>query len=94
LALNSFGVTLPFALTGVVVLGTLGACCWAVWRGQPPLSVLLRWLALVLLVANLVNKQAFYNQFWLVGALVVLSLAAGAAEGVAAQDRAPASARR
>jgi hypothetical protein len=29
----------------------------------------------VLLVANLVNKQAFYNQFWLVGALVVVSLA-------------------
>jgi hypothetical protein len=29
----------------------------------------------VLLVANLVNKQAFYNQFWLVGAMVALSLA-------------------
>jgi hypothetical protein len=26
-------------------------------------------------VANLVNKQAFYNQFWLAGALVVVSLA-------------------
>ena len=36
---------------------------------------LLRWLALVLAVANLVNKQAFYNQFWLVGALVAASLA-------------------
>jgi len=31
-------------------------------------------LGLLLLVANLVNKQAFYNQFWLVGALVVASL--------------------
>jgi hypothetical protein len=29
----------------------------------------------VLAVANLVNKQAFYNQFWLSGALVVASLA-------------------
>ena len=29
----------------------------------------------MLLVANLVNKQAFYNQYWLVGALVVVSLA-------------------
>ena len=29
----------------------------------------------VLLVANLVNKQAFYNQFWLVGALVLASWA-------------------
>ena len=45
------------------------------WRRQPGLAELLRWLALVLLVANLVNKQAFYNQFWLVGALVVVSLA-------------------
>ncbi|NYG05600.1 hypothetical protein BJ986_000087 [Phycicoccus badiiscoriae] len=74
LALNTFGVTLPFAVTGVVVLGTLAAVCWTVWRRQPALAEVLRWLALVLLVANLVNKQAFYNQFWLVGALVVASL--------------------
>jgi hypothetical protein len=75
LALNTFGVTLPFAVTGVAVLGTLAAVCWTVWRRQPGLADVLRWLALVLLVANLVNKQAFYNQFWLVGALVVVSLA-------------------
>jgi hypothetical protein len=75
LALNTLGVTLPFFVTGVVVLGTLGAVCWTVWRRQPGLASLLRGLALVLLVANLVNKQAFYNQFWLVGALVVVSLA-------------------
>ena len=75
LAYNTFGVTLPFAVTGLVVLGTLAAVCLTVWRRQPDLASLLRWLALVLLVANLVNKQAFYNQFWLVGALVVLSLA-------------------
>ncbi|SDO84414.1 Protein of unknown function [Pedococcus dokdonensis] len=75
LALNTFGVTLPFAVTGVAALGTLAAVCWTVWRRQPDLGAVLRWLALVLLVANLVNKQAFYNQFWLVGALVVASLA-------------------
>ena len=75
LALNTFGVTLPFAVTGVAVLGTLAAVCWTVWRRQPALADVLRWLALVLLVANLVNKQAFYNQFWLVGSLVVVSLA-------------------
>ncbi|TPG18301.1 glycosyltransferase 87 family protein [Pedococcus bigeumensis] len=74
LALNTFGVTLPLAVTGIAVLGTLAAVCWTVWRRQPPLADVLRWLALVLLVANLVNKQAFYNQFWLVGALVVVSL--------------------
>jgi hypothetical protein len=75
LALNTFGVTLPFYVTGVVVLGTLAAVVWTVWRRQPDLGSVLRWLAVVLLVANLVNKQAFYNQFWLVGALVVVSLA-------------------
>jgi hypothetical protein len=46
-----------------------------VWRRRPGTDELLRWLALVLAVANLVNKQAFYNQFWLVGALVAASLA-------------------
>ena len=76
LALNTFGVTLPFWVTGAVVLGTLLAVGVAVWRRQPPLESLLRWLALLLLVANLVNKQAFYNQFWLSGALVAVSLAA------------------
>ena len=81
LALNTFGVTLPFAVTGVVVLGTLAAVCWTVWRRQPLLADVLRWLALVLLVANLVNKQAFYNQFWLVGALVVVSLAVAVNRG-------------
>lgn len=75
LALNTFGVTLPFWVTGFVVLGTLALVLWAVWRRQPGLPELLRWLALVLLVANLLNKQAFYNQFWLAGSLVVLSLA-------------------
>jgi hypothetical protein len=74
LALNSFGVTLPFYVTGFVALGALGAICWRVRQRQPSLAEVVRWLALMLLVANLVNKQAFYNQFWLVGALVVLSL--------------------
>lgn len=78
LAFNTFGVTLPFWVTGLVVLGTLGAVVAVVWRRQPSLAEVLRWLALVLLVANLVNKQAFYNQFWLAGALVVVSLAVAA----------------
>jgi hypothetical protein len=74
LALNTFGVTLPFYVTGLVVAAALGAIAWTVWRRQPSLAETLRWLALMLMVANLVNKQAFYNQFWLVGALVVVSL--------------------
>ena len=75
LALNTFGVTLPFWLTGLVVLASLAAVVAVVHRRQPDLPELLRWLALMLLVANLVNKQAFYNQFWLVGALVAASMA-------------------
>jgi hypothetical protein len=74
LALNTFGVSLPFYVTGLVVAAALGAIAWTVWRRQPSLAETLRWLALMLMVANLVNKQAFYNQFWLVGALVVVSL--------------------
>lgn len=72
--LNTFGIELPFAITGVAVLGTLAAAVWLVHRRQPGLGELLRWCALVLLVANLVNKQGFYNQFWLSAALVAASL--------------------
>ena len=83
-------MTLPFWVTGLVVLGTLGSVLTIVWRRQPGLAELLRWLALVLLAANLVNKQAFYNQFWLAGALVVVSLAVAEP----ALRRAPAAAGR
>ena len=74
-ALNEHGVTLPFWVTGAAMIGVVAVAGWAVWRRQPRVDELLRWLALVLAVANLVNKQAFYNQFWLVGALVAASLA-------------------
>lgn len=86
LALNRFGITLPFWLTGLVVLGVLALAVVLVWRRQPSLAEVLRWLAFVLLVANLVNKQAFYNQFWFSAALVAASLAAGApTSGIGAQ---------
>ena len=75
-AQTELGWTPPFWLTGIIVLGALAVACVLVWRRQPPLHELLGWLALVLLVANLVNKQAFYNQYWLASALIALSLAA------------------
>jgi hypothetical protein len=71
-------VSLPFWLTGLVVLGALVVIMGVVHRRQPDLPEVLRWLALLLLVANLVNKQAFYNQYWLAGTLVVVSLALAA----------------
>jgi hypothetical protein len=74
-AVNSFSWTPPFWLTGAAVLVTLVAAGVQVHRRNPDLAVVLRWAALFLFVANLVNKQAFYNQYWLVAALVVISLA-------------------
>lgn len=68
--------TPPFWLTGLVVLAVLVVACVTVARRRPDLAELLGWLALVLLTANLVNKQAFYNQYWLVGGLVAAALAA------------------
>ena len=89
-ALNEHGVTLPFAVTGAAVVGAVGVAAYAVWRRRPDVAELLRWLALVLAVANLVNKQAFYNQFWLVGALVAASLAvAPRQERTGATDEGP-----
>jgi len=73
--LNEHGVTLPFWVTGIVVFGALGVAAWLIHRRQPGIDELLRWFAFVLLAANLVNKQAFYNQYWLSAALVAISLA-------------------
>ena len=76
LALNKFGVTLPFWLTGLVVARPRSRPSWRSCAGASrTCAELLRWLALMLLVANIVNKQAFYNQFWLVAALVAASWA-------------------
>ncbi|MFI7589484.1 hypothetical protein ACIB24_20660 [Spongisporangium articulatum] len=74
-AIHELSWTPPFWLTGFLVLGTWVGAALLIQRRQPDLAGVLRWAALVLFVANLVNKQAFYNQFWLVAALVVVSLA-------------------
>jgi hypothetical protein len=74
-SVNSLHRTPPFWLTGAAILITLVGAIVTVYRRNPDLSSVLRWCALVLFVANLLNKQAFYNQYWLVGALVVISFA-------------------
>jgi hypothetical protein len=88
-AINEWGWTPPFWLTGAAVLGVLAVAVRAVRRDGVDLAAVLRCCALVLFVANLVNKQAFYNQYWLVAALVLLSWAVpprAAAAGGAAED--------
>jgi hypothetical protein len=72
-AMHELGGQPPFWVTGALVLGTLATATVMVHRRRPALAEVLRWCALVLLVANLLNQQAFYNQYWLVMALVVLS---------------------
>ena len=74
--LNVHGVELPFAVTGLFMVGAVGVAAWMVWRRRPGVDEVLLWLAFVLAVANLVNKQAFYNQFWLVAVLVAAAVAA------------------
>lgn len=78
-ALRELSWTPPFWVTGAIVLGTVAGVAVLVRRRNPDVGEFLRWGALVLLVANLVNKQAFYNQYWLVAALVLLSWAVPAA---------------
>ncbi|MGL4744680.1 MAG: hypothetical protein ACRC35_11670 [Angustibacter sp.] len=73
--LNEHGVEVPFAVTGGLMLAAVAVAAAAVWRRAPDVDEVLRWLAFVLVVASLVNKQAFYNQFWLVAVLVAASVA-------------------
>ncbi|MGL4178199.1 MAG: hypothetical protein ACRCSN_19260, partial [Dermatophilaceae bacterium] len=75
--LNEHGVALPFAVTGALMLAAVVVGAAAVHWRAPQVDEVLRWLAFVLVVASLVNKQAFYNQFWLVAVLVAASVAVG-----------------
>ena len=85
----------PFWLTAVLVLATIGSVSWAVHRRDPDLGEVLRWCALVLLVTNLLNKQAFYNQYWLVLTMVLASWAIpGPPDGKGRTEASTAGARR
>ena len=81
LILNVLGTAPPFWLTALVVAVSLGGALLLVRRPDADLDSVLRVCAAVLLTASLVNKQAFYNQFWLAAGLVALSLVAGSLSG-------------
>ncbi len=76
LALNTFGVTVPGWIPTAATLALTVGVAALVWHRQPGLGEVVRWLALVLLLLTLVNRHGFYNQYWLAGALVALSLVA------------------
>ena len=73
--LDRAGLRLPAAVAGAAVLATLVWCSRRVMRQNAGPVELCLAAALVLLVANLVNKQAYYNQWWLVGSLLLSALA-------------------
>jgi hypothetical protein len=74
-SMHELGRRPPLWLPALLILATIAGAAVGIHRRPTGLDQLLRWAALVLFVANLVNKQAFYNQFWLVGALVLISVA-------------------
>ena len=66
---------LPVAVSGAAVLAAVIWCSRRLaWNDAGPCELFLA-ASLVLLVANLANKQAYYNQWWLVGSLVLSAVA-------------------
>jgi Glycosyltransferase family 87 len=74
-AMHELGWTPPFWLTAALILAVVAGATLAVRRLSPAPARFPAFAAAALLGANLLNKQAFYNQFWLVGALVLLAWA-------------------
>jgi len=72
-AVHELGWTPPFWLAAVLIVAVIAFAVAVVRRFQPPPARFAAVAAFALFGANLLNKQAFYNQFWLVGALVLLA---------------------
>jgi hypothetical protein len=75
-AIHELGWTPPFWLSGALVVAVVALAALVVRRAQPSPARFAAVAAFALFGANLLNKQAFYNQFWLVGALVLLAWSA------------------
>jgi hypothetical protein len=88
-AMHELGWQPPFWLTAALVLAIVAGCMVAVRRLDPLPDRFAVVAAVTLFGANLLNKQAFYNQFWLVGALVLLAWpSAGRRQGRGRADEA------
>jgi hypothetical protein len=68
------GWTPPRVIVGIVVLGGIGLAAWKA-HGPVGTGAMALCCAVALGVADLVNQQTFYNQWWLVGSLVLVGLA-------------------
>jgi hypothetical protein len=79
-AITELGWTPPFGVTGLLVVALVAAGAWAARRFDPSPARFAAVAAMVLFGANLLNKQAFYNQFWFVAALVLLAWATAGRE--------------
>jgi hypothetical protein len=84
-AIHELGWTPPFWLTGALVVAVVALAALVVRRDQPWPARFSAVAAFALFGANLLNKQAFYNQFWLVGALVLLAWSADPVDPVLAR---------
>ena len=82
-AIKNLAWTPPFWLTGLLVVAIVGSAAWAARRFDPSPARFAALAAFTLFGANLLNKQAFYNQYWFVAALVLLAWAAPGRERAA-----------
>jgi hypothetical protein len=72
--LGRSGFDLPVTVALAVVLATVVWCCVRVRACATPAQFCLA-AGLALLVANLMSKHAYYNQWWLCGSLVLAAAA-------------------
>lgn len=84
--LGRWGVDLPIAVALAVVLATVVWCCMRVRACATPAQFCLA-AALALLVANLMSKHAYYNQWWLCGSLVLAAVAFSTASEAESPER-------
>jgi hypothetical protein len=82
-AIKNLAWTPPFWLTGLLVVAIVGSAAWAVRGFDLSPARFAAVAAFTLFGANLLNKQAFYNQYWFVAALVLLAWAAPGRERAA-----------
>jgi hypothetical protein len=82
-AIKNLAWTPPLWLTGLLVVAIVGSAAWAARRFDPSPARFAALAAFTLFGANLLNKQAFYNQYWFVAALVLLAWAAPGRERAA-----------